>query len=93
MDYTSPNKAELKVKMSHKDSITAGYRHSVGLKSDGTVVAVGRNNDGQCNVSEWHNIVGIAAGDWHTVGLKSDGTVTTVGNNRFLLKIKLLLFY
>lgn len=24
--------------------------HTVGLKSDGTIVAVGRNNDGQCLV-------------------------------------------
>jgi alpha-tubulin suppressor-like RCC1 family protein len=29
-----------------------GY-HTVGLKSDGTVVAVGLNDDGQCDVSSW----------------------------------------
>jgi len=29
-----------------------GY-HTVGLRSDGTVVAVGDNNNGQCNVSGW----------------------------------------
>jgi len=30
--------------------IAAGYYHTVGLKSDGTVVAVGKNDYGQCNI-------------------------------------------
>ena len=55
--------------------------HTVGLKEDGTVVAVGSNFEGQCNVSEWKDIVAIAAGNGHTVGLKSDGSVIAVGRN------------
>lgn len=51
--------------------------HIVGLKPDGTVVAVGDNTYGQCEVSGWTDIVMIAAGDWHTVGLKADGTVVS----------------
>jgi hypothetical protein len=30
--------------------VAAGYRHTVGLIAVGTVVAVGANYDGQCNV-------------------------------------------
>ena len=56
-----------------------GNGHTVGLKSDGTVVAVGDNTFGQCNVDGWTDIVAIAAGDSHTVGLRSDGTVLTTG--------------
>lgn len=54
-----------------------GRGHIVGLRKDGTVIAVGDNTYGQCNVNgeEWADIVAIAAGDFHTVGLKSDGTV------------------
>ena len=62
-------------------AVSAGGYHTVGLKSDGTVVAVGCNDDGQCNVSGWQDIVTISAGDKHTVGLKSDGTVVAVGCN------------
>ena len=51
--------------------------HTVALRNDGRVVAVGDNELGQCDVSEWTDIVAIAAGDFHTVGLKSDGTVIT----------------
>ena len=29
---------------------------SLGLKADGTVVAVGRNDYGRCDVSGWENI-------------------------------------
>jgi alpha-tubulin suppressor-like RCC1 family protein len=54
---------------------------SAAGKSDGTVVAVRRNDWGQCNVGGWANITQVAAGGWHTVGLKSDGTVVAVGDN------------
>ena len=30
--------------------------HTVGLKSDGTVVAAGRNEEGQRDVSDWSHI-------------------------------------
>lgn len=39
-----------------KNSVSAGSDHTVGLKSDGTVVATGLSFDGQCNVSTWKDI-------------------------------------
>jgi len=62
-------------------AVSAGYEHTVGLKSDGTVVAVGKNEEGQCDVSGWTDIVAVSAGVNHTVGIKSDGTVVAVGKN------------
>jgi len=59
--------------------VAAGDSHTVGLKSDGTVVAVGDSTFGRCNVDGWTDIVQVAAGGFHTVGLKSDGTVVAVG--------------
>ena len=61
--------------------IRAGSWYTVGLKSDGTVVAVGSNSLGQCDVEGWTDIVAASAGSVYTVGLKSDGTVVAVGNN------------
>ena len=55
--------------------IAVGHNHTVGLKADGTVVAVGENDKGQCDVSKWTNVVAITAGMDYTVGLKADGTV------------------
>lgn len=57
--------------------IAAGYQHSVGLRKDGTVVAVGDNTYGQCNVAEWTDIIQISADIYHTVGLRKDGTVVS----------------
>lgn len=61
-----------------------GGGHTVGLKSDGTLVAVGDNSFGQCDFSDtekWSDIVKVATGDWYTVGLKSNGTVVMTGEN------------
>jgi hypothetical protein len=38
-------------------SVAAGGDHTVGVKSDGSVVAVGENNDGQCNLFDWNLMV------------------------------------
>jgi len=53
----------------------------VGLKSDGSVVALGWNTSGQCNVGPWTGITQVSAGGQHTVGLKSDDTVVALGLN------------
>ena len=47
---------------------------------NGTVVATGNNDSGQCNVSEWKDIVAIYAGSSATHGLKMDGTVVSTGS-------------
>ena len=64
-----------------KETISAGGSHTVGIKSDGTVVAVGKNNVIKHEFSNWTDIVAISAANFHTVGLKSDGTVVAVGSN------------
>jgi hypothetical protein len=38
------------------------------LKSDGTVVATGNNNNNQCDVDGWENIIAISVGRYHVVG-------------------------
>jgi len=63
--------------------VAAGGDHTVGLKSDGTVVAVGSNFGGQCNVSSWTGITQVSARGPQTVGLKSDGTVVALGYNQW----------
>ena len=66
-----------------RDTVGAGDAHTVGLRADGTVVAVGWNDDGQCDVSGWTDIVAVSAGGYHTVGLRADGTAVAVGNNYY----------
>lgn len=55
-------------------AVSIGGDHSVGLKSDGTVVAVGYGAAGG-KLEEWTNIVAVSAGTHYTIGLKPDGTV------------------
>ncbi|MBQ5840394.1 MAG: TIR domain-containing protein, partial [Clostridia bacterium] len=61
----------------------AGGLYMVGLKSDGTVAAVGANSYGRCNVAGWTNIIAVSTGLNYTAGLKSDGTVVATGDNYY----------
>lgn len=62
-------------------ALSAGKNHTAVLCKNGTVVAVGENQYGQCNTKSWKNITAISAGGGHTVGLCEDGTVVAVGKN------------
>lgn len=76
-------------------SVSAGNRHSLALKADGTVWSWGYNAFGQLGdgtntertmpvaVSGLREIRGIATGGYHSLALKADGTVQSWGNNSF----------
>ena len=72
---TSENTPEWSPDMVRRKSIATGYEHTVALKSDGTVT----NENGECNVSEWKDIISIYASEDRTIGLKSDGSVCVAG--------------
>lgn len=64
-------------------TFSTGYKFTVAVHNDGTVVGIGENKDGQINVSDWEDIVSVSCGARHTVGLKADGTVVATGQNGF----------
>lgn len=63
------------------DHIAASDTHVVGLKKDGSVEAVGKNDKGQCDVSNWSQITQVIAGNGYTLGLSENGTVLLAGDN------------
>ena len=67
-------------------AIAAGNKHIVALREDGTVSATGDNQYGQCNVSDWKDVIAISAWGYKTAGLKGDGTVLTTAPNKELEK-------
>ena len=67
--------------IAQRNSLCIGAQHTMGLRGDGTVVVLGDNGHGQCNVTDWNNIIDITADGWHSVGLKNDGAVVASGDN------------
>jgi hypothetical protein len=66
--------------------VAAGEKHTVSRRSDGSVIAWGRNDYGQNNVPALPpslSYVEIAAGDSHTVARRSDGSVVAWGDNQY----------
>ncbi|WP_169312596.1 RCC1 domain-containing protein [Leadbettera azotonutricia] len=75
-------------------TVSAGARHTVILKTDGTVWVTGYNFNGQLGLNNTvdantftqvqdMNASSAAAGNYHTTVLKSDGTVWTTGENYY----------
>jgi len=65
-------------------ALAAGGSHSVGLRSDGTIIAWGNPNDGRTTVPALPagvTYTGVAAGSLHSVALRSNGTVVAWGAN------------
>lgn len=82
--------------------VALGYTVALGLKEDGTVVAVGDSSKGQAEVSGWTDIVQLAVVDSvsstnidgteaFVLGLKEDGTLVAAGQYYFDCDISSLL--
>jgi len=74
--------------------VSAGYQHTLGIKTDGSLWAWGANSYGQLGIGEslvnqptpmpvasgssWFQ---ASAGEFHTLGIKTDGTLWAWGSN------------
>jgi hypothetical protein len=69
-------------------SISAGFKHTCVVKTGGTPVCWGVNDDGESNPNGVGNLSQVTAGGYHTCGRKADGTPVCWGDN-FLLQTTL----
>jgi alpha-tubulin suppressor-like RCC1 family protein len=82
LDSTEAVQTKEQVTQASVISVCAGDLHSVVLRSDGTVYAVGDNGFGQCDLGDWTDIVALSASTAHTAGVKTDGTVIVSGMSK-----------
>jgi hypothetical protein len=88
---TSTNR--LIVTASNVVAVAGGHRHSLFVKADGTLWAMGWNLDGQLGngtttdstvpILVTSNVVAVAAGEWHSLFVRTDGTLWAMGNNDY----------
>lgn len=69
----------------HLNILSAGMWHTVALRKDGTVIAIGINENYQCEVNEWTDIVSVYAGDGLTFGIKKDGSLMATPAAAFIV--------
>ncbi len=88
----NPNPTPINV-ASNVVAVAAGAHHSLFVKTDGTLWAMGANGDGQLGngttsytnrpVNVASNVVAVAAGFYHSLFVTADGTLWTMGDNFF----------
>jgi hypothetical protein len=64
-------------------AIAAGFYHSLGLKSDGSIVGWGSDDFGQATPPDGNDYVAIAAGGLHGLALKAHGSIVCWGYNDY----------
>ena len=62
------------------DAISVGENCFLGLRKDGTVVAAGRGDYGECDVDSWTDVIKVRSVWRSSIGLKKDGTMVVTGN-------------
>lgn len=70
---------ELSPDIHNYTAISAGWSHSLGLRSDGSIVGWGDNRWGMADPPKGNDFVAIAAGTHYSLGLKSDGRIAGWG--------------
>lgn len=63
--------------------VACGLNHTVALRSDGRVYAIGENTDGRCDTRKWRKVTHAACGIRHTVAVTAEGTCVAAGDNRY----------
>lgn len=63
--------------------VACGLNHTVALRSDGRVYAIGQNPDGRCDTRKWRDVTYLACGIRHTVAVTAEGTCVAAGDNRY----------
>ena len=61
--------------------VSAGTYFTIGLKADGTLIAVGDNQYGQCNVTGLENIIAIDCGGYSSIAVTKNGRLVVFGSN------------
>ena len=61
-------------------SVSAGYWHTCGVRTDGAVACWGNDSFGQATPPAGE-FASVSAEDWHTCGVMRDGTVACWGSN------------
>ena len=65
-------------------AVHGGNNHGIAIREDGSIIAWGRDDEGQCtgpNSCGDSNFVAVAAGSYHSVAMREDGSLVAWGDN------------
>lgn len=69
------------VRTTPQGMLAGGDDFILSLRADGTVRAAGNNENNQCEVSAWYDVVAVYSSRSTSAGLRKDGTVVIAGDD------------
>ena len=79
----SDNQTDIPEDSNEYIGLSAGKYHNIAVKSDGSLIGWGKNDQGQCDTPSGTNYVAATAGGYHCLAIKSDGTLAAWGDNTY----------
>ena len=78
----SDNQTDIPEDSNEYIGLSAGKYHNVAVKSDGSLIGWGKNDQGQCNIPTG-TFIEISAGTNHSLAIRTDGTLAAWGDNNY----------
>lgn len=76
-----PNDLQYDPRSMIRPVIGAGQQHVLAVKSNGKIMSAGSNNEQQCDIHLWQDVVSVAASWRGTIALMANGTCIVTGKN------------
>jgi hypothetical protein len=80
-DYNNYGQSIVPAGLTNAVYVAAGWRHSLALRSDGTILGWGDDSSGQTDLPPGTNYLTLACGSLHSLALRDDGTLVATGDD------------
>ncbi|HEU5068807.1 MAG TPA: hypothetical protein VFV96_00145 [Verrucomicrobiae bacterium] len=82
-NYNQAGQSLVPTGLTNATQLAGGWRHSLAVRNDGTLLGWGEDTLGQTDFPSTSNYLAVACGDLFSLALRTNGTVAATGDDNF----------